>query len=144
MNETINVKIITPLNVVFEAKAKMVTMPGEEGIFGVLPNHAPIIASLKEGLVKIFINNLSDHDIIYFVYKGMTEVTRENINIVTEFASDVTKFSYDEIAEKIANLKNNINDEENTTKINIFKTDLIRYESLLTCLKNTSSPLQGV
>ncbi|WP_253308383.1 F0F1 ATP synthase subunit epsilon [Rickettsia endosymbiont of Orchestes rusci] len=136
MNETINIKIITPVNIVFEAKAKMVTMPGEEGIFGVLPNHAPLIASLKPGLVKISINNLSGQDTIYFIYKGMAEVTGIEVNIVTEFAINVTKLSQVEISEEIANLKNNINNETNTTKINIIKTDLIKYESLLTCLKD--------
>ncbi|MDJ1288789.1 MAG: F0F1 ATP synthase subunit epsilon, partial [Candidatus Midichloria mitochondrii] len=33
MNETILVKIITPLSIAFEKQAKMVTMPGEEGMF---------------------------------------------------------------------------------------------------------------
>ncbi len=47
MNATILVKIITPLSIALEKQAKMVTMSGEEGMFGVLPSHVPMIVSLK-------------------------------------------------------------------------------------------------
>lgn len=83
----------------------MVILPGAEGMFSVLPRHAPMIVSLKAGLIKVFIDNIHDVDVTYLVSKGMTEVTANYINIVTETAIDVTSFSEAEIADKLINFQ---------------------------------------
>ena len=98
MNETITVKIITPSNIILDLAAFIVTLPGEEGVFGVLPNHAPLIASLKNGIINISIDS---GNLRYFISKGIAEVTGTNINVITEFALDVTNLSQSEIDEKI-------------------------------------------
>ncbi|MEY4463964.1 MAG: synthase epsilon chain [Pseudomonadota bacterium] len=107
MNETITVKIITPLSIAFEKQAKMVTMPGEEGMFGVLPNHAPMIVSLKAGLVQVYIDDMHKPQITYLVSKGITEVTANYINIATETAINITNLSEAEIATKLLELQTN-------------------------------------
>jgi F-type H+-transporting ATPase subunit epsilon len=50
-------EIITPDKKLFEGEAKSVSVPGSEGSLGILNNHAPMIASLKKGKVKITDNN---------------------------------------------------------------------------------------
>jgi F-type H+-transporting ATPase subunit epsilon len=105
MSETIHIRIITPLTVVVEKEAKMITIPGEEGIFGVLPSHAPLIASLGTGLTRIFIDNTSVSDMVYLTSKGVAEVTGSKVDIATEFAIDVTQLSESEISQKILELK---------------------------------------
>lgn len=47
------VEIITPESILFLGEAEAVQLPGMEGLFQVLNNHAPIISGLKEGSVKI-------------------------------------------------------------------------------------------
>lgn len=46
-------EILTPEGRVFEGRAEMVVVPGAEGELGVLPRHAPIIARLKVGEVRV-------------------------------------------------------------------------------------------
>jgi F-type H+-transporting ATPase subunit epsilon len=46
-------EILTPEGRVFEGRSEMVVVPGAEGELGVLPRHAPIIARLKVGEVRI-------------------------------------------------------------------------------------------
>jgi F-type H+-transporting ATPase subunit epsilon len=46
-------EILTPGGRVFEGRAQMVVVPGAEGELGVLPRHAPIIARLKVGEVRV-------------------------------------------------------------------------------------------
>lgn len=48
-----NVKIITPDKILFEGTAKLLQLPGTGGLFEILNGHAPIIASLKEGTIKL-------------------------------------------------------------------------------------------
>ncbi len=49
--------IITPDKQIFEGDADLVQLPGVDGLFEILNNHAPMIAALKEGRVKIGNNN---------------------------------------------------------------------------------------
>lgn len=106
MNKTINVKIITPLNIVFEEQAKMVTLPGEEGEFGVSQSHAPMIVSLKAGLVQAYIEDMHKPKITYLIAaNGVTEVTESYINITTEIAVNVTGLSKMEIENKLTTLQ---------------------------------------
>ena len=46
-------EILTPEGRIFEGRAQMVVVPGAEGELGVLPRHAPIIARLKVGEVRV-------------------------------------------------------------------------------------------
>lgn len=46
-------EIITPNATIFSGAATAVQLPGKDGLFQVLDNHAPIIAALKDGLIKI-------------------------------------------------------------------------------------------
>ncbi|XVN42458.1 MAG: ATP synthase F1 subunit epsilon [Candidatus Rickettsia vulgarisii] len=133
MDKTINVKIVTPNNIVFDDQALMVTMPGTLGEFGVLPNHELLITDLKEGLVKISANN---HIIKFFVYKGLAEVTGTNVNIMTEFAMNVENIQSSEISSKIDHFKQILDQETDSLKIDNLKLDILIYQSLLNCLNN--------
>jgi len=48
-----HLQIITPEFVVFDAEVDAVTLPGKDGEFQLLNNHAPIVATLGEGTIKI-------------------------------------------------------------------------------------------
>lgn len=48
-----NLEIFTPLKVVFKGSVKSVTIPGTEGSFQVLQNHAPLISNFTVGMIKI-------------------------------------------------------------------------------------------
>lgn len=128
MNKTIRIKIVTPVNVVFDMEAWMITMPGELGEFEVLPGHELLIANLKDGLTKITVGGSVFK---YFIYSGLAEVTWTNVNIVTEFVVDTSNLQLHEIIRKIDSLTKEIDEEIDDTKIDIIKLDIARYESLL-------------
>jgi F-type H+-transporting ATPase subunit epsilon len=46
-------EIITPESNVFSGEAKAVSLPGLDGIFQVLNNHAPVISALKNGSLVV-------------------------------------------------------------------------------------------
>jgi F-type H+-transporting ATPase subunit epsilon len=46
-------EIISPEKKLFSGQAGSVTVPGSNGLFQVLNNHAPIISTLKKGTVKV-------------------------------------------------------------------------------------------
>ncbi len=52
---TIKFELVTPEKPYFSDAAEMVLIPGLEGDFGVLPGHAPIISSLRPGVVEVLL-----------------------------------------------------------------------------------------
>jgi F-type H+-transporting ATPase subunit epsilon len=46
-------EIVTPLGVIYDDEVKQVTLPGSEGEFGVLPEHASLVSLLNAGVVVI-------------------------------------------------------------------------------------------
>ena len=55
-----NIKILTPEFVVFEGDVKSVLLPGKNGDFHIMKDHAAIVASLINGKVKVFTNEIDE------------------------------------------------------------------------------------
>jgi F-type H+-transporting ATPase subunit epsilon len=53
-------EIVTPLGVIFDDEVKQVTLPGSEGEFGVLPEHASLVSLLNAGVITIDTKDSSD------------------------------------------------------------------------------------
>ena len=78
---TMKLEIITPESSVFSGDAKSVSLPGLDGIFQVLNNHAPVISALKKGdLVVELEAPLSDEQKNDMIVVDSTEKIRVAIN----------------------------------------------------------------
>ncbi|MBF0124310.1 MAG: ATP synthase F1 subunit epsilon [Magnetococcales bacterium] len=58
--------IVTPERLAFAEEVLFVTVPGQEGVFGVLPRHAPLLSAVKPGVVQVG----DDSDAQFFVVSG--------------------------------------------------------------------------
>ena len=58
---TFHFDLVSPEKVLFSGEVSQVDVPGSEGDFGVLAGHAPYIATLKPGVLKIF-GKAATHD----------------------------------------------------------------------------------
>lgn len=54
--------IITPQQVIFDGEVDSVSVPGKNGTFQMLNNHAPIVSSLDKGTIKIKIHSKTNFD----------------------------------------------------------------------------------
>lgn len=78
-------EIITPDRKVFEGYVESATFPGTKGSFQVLSNHAPIISSMTEGIIKY---NDGQKEFRIRVSGGMVEVLNNNIIALVENVID--------------------------------------------------------
>ena len=53
MADKISFDLVSPERLLLSGEAEMVTLPGTEGEFGVLPGHAPVISTLKPGVIDV-------------------------------------------------------------------------------------------
>ncbi len=77
-----NIEIITPDKTIFTGTASLVQLPGIDGLFEILNNHAPLISALKKGRVKI--KNDKDQIEFFEIKGGVVEVLKNKILILAE------------------------------------------------------------
>lgn len=76
-----NLTILTPERNIFNGEADLVQLPGSDGLFEILKNHAPMIASLKKGKIKVENNN----DLQYFeINGGVVEVLNNRVLVLAD------------------------------------------------------------
>lgn len=75
-------EIITPDKKLFSGDVKSVVLPGSEGKFGVMKNHAPIISSLGKGTVKVTDDAQKVQN--FEINGGVAEVFNNKITILAE------------------------------------------------------------
>lgn len=76
------VEIITPEKVVFQGDVTLVSVPGEGGSFSILKDHAPIVASLKQGTIRLEGKFVSDFE--YACNSGVIECIKNHVTILIE------------------------------------------------------------
>lgn len=75
-------EIITPEKKLFEGSVKSAIFPGSEGSFGIMNNHAPMIATLKAGKVELIEDN--NNKVSFEVKGGVVEVLKNNVIVLAE------------------------------------------------------------
>ena len=84
MAETTQLELVTPIRIMAQQAVEMVVVPGVEGLFGVLPRHAPLLADLTRGIVEVHENGkVTDR---FMIDGGLADVSAENVTILTERA----------------------------------------------------------
>jgi F-type H+-transporting ATPase subunit epsilon len=86
---SLKLQIVTPRGMVEDTTVSMVTIPGVEGDFGVLPGHAPFISVLKPGGIYFDEGGMPR---VYVVSAGFAEVTDDKVLVVArtcEKAGDI-------------------------------------------------------
>ncbi|MBS1635532.1 MAG: ATP synthase F1 subunit epsilon [Bacteroidetes bacterium] len=75
-------EIITPDKKLFEGSVKSAVFPGSEGSFGLLNNHAPMIATLKAGTIEL--TEESNNKVSFDVKGGVVEVFKNKVTVLAE------------------------------------------------------------
>jgi F-type H+-transporting ATPase subunit epsilon len=63
--KSFDVSLVTPEGAVYEGPAEMIVVPGAAGEIGVLARHAPLVATLKAGSTRVYLDR-STMEIIEF------------------------------------------------------------------------------
>jgi F-type H+-transporting ATPase subunit epsilon len=84
MVEKVQFELVAPERLLMSQAVDMVVVPGSEGDFGVLPGHAPLISTVRPGVIEVYEGNAVADRI--FVAGGFAEVTPERCTVLAEQA----------------------------------------------------------
>ncbi|MFO7999168.1 MAG: ATP synthase F1 subunit epsilon [Bacteroidales bacterium] len=77
-------EVISPKKILYTGEVDLVQLPGKMGSFEILQNHAPLVAILEKGRLKIIDTDRNTHFIP--LNGGMVKVRRNTITVLTEVA----------------------------------------------------------
>lgn len=82
----IRCEIVSQDRMVYQGDADIVVLPGSEGEMGILPNHAPLLTTLKMGIIKVRSHGREE---IFTVAGGVAEVQPQIITVLADAAENV-------------------------------------------------------
>jgi F-type H+-transporting ATPase subunit epsilon len=85
---TIRCEIVSQDRTVFTGDVDIVVLPGAGGEMGILPNHAPVLTTLKYGVVKI---RKGGKEELFTVAGGVAEVQPRIVTILADAAENVNE-----------------------------------------------------
>mgnify|MGYP005698643399 FL=1 len=85
----VDFELVSPERLLASKPVDMVVVPGGDGDFGVLPGHAPLLSTVRAGVILVYDGReVSDR---IFVAGGFAEVTRERCTVLAEVAMPVSE-----------------------------------------------------
>jgi F-type H+-transporting ATPase subunit epsilon len=107
MSDKLHFALVSPERELFNGEVDHVVVPGSEGEFGVLPNHAPVMSVIKPGALKVF-NDGTERRI--FVNGGFADVTPEGLTVLAEEAIDMADVDPAELERDLKNAQEDLRD----------------------------------
>jgi F-type H+-transporting ATPase subunit epsilon len=83
---TIRCEIVSQDRTVFQGDVDMVLLPGSEGEMGILPKHAPILTTLKFGVIKV---RKAGKEELFTVAGGVAEIQPDIVTVLADAAENV-------------------------------------------------------
>lgn len=111
-------ELVSPARLLFSGDVDSVNIPGTEGEMTILPAHAPLLATLKPGVVTV--NKPGGSDRI-FVRGGMVEVNPHGLTLLAEQAIPMAELDAAALAQQIRNAEEDVadaKDDETRRKAN--------------------------
>lgn len=82
----IRCEIVSQDRIVYQGDVDIVVLPGADGVFGVLPNHEPLLSVLKYGIITV---RLKGEEQFFTVAGGVVEVQPDQVTVLADAAESV-------------------------------------------------------
>ena len=128
---TFHFDLVSPEKVLFSGEVSQVDVPGSEGDFGVLAGHAPLVTTLRPGILVIY----SERDAQRIVVDGgFAEVGPSGLTVLANLAVPVDEFDVAEVAGVIKDTEEDVADETDGWKRDKLAHKLDRLKALQAAL----------
>ena len=99
MADTLHFSLVSPERELYSGDVDQVNIPGTEGDLGVMPNHSPLMAAIRTGMITVMENGTETK---FFVQGGFADVTPSGLTVLAERAVAFEALDKAEIEAQIA------------------------------------------
>lgn len=105
---TFHFELVSPEKLIFSGEVEQVDVPGEEGDFGVLKDHAPFVTPIRPGVLTIHADHKPPTMIV--VRGGFAEVGPNGVTVLAQEVTPVDELDPAQIAQAIKDAEEDIAD----------------------------------
>jgi F-type H+-transporting ATPase subunit epsilon len=103
-------ELVSPERLLLSEDVASVTIPGTEGEMGILPGHAPVLSTLRPGVVTV--NRESGAADRIFVRGGFAEVNPQGLTVLAETAIPLAELDAAALAQHVRDLEEDVADAQ--------------------------------
>jgi F-type H+-transporting ATPase subunit epsilon len=111
MADSVEFELVSPEKLLLSKSVEMVVVPGSEGDFGVLPRHAPLISTIRPGIIRVYEGGKVTDQI--FVAGGFAEVTGTRCTVLAEEALPVADIDRAAVEKGMGDIRDDLQDAKN-------------------------------
>lgn len=102
VDSAFDLQLVTPERVVYQGRVKSLKFPAEDGLMGILPNHAPIVSLVGLGPAEIVEESGAER--VFFVADGFFEMANNSARLLADAGESADEIDLDRViaAEKAA------------------------------------------
>src|SRR5919206_5154361 len=99
MADKVQFELVSPERLLVSREVDMVVVPGAEGDFGVLPDHAPLLSLLRPGVISVYQGDRIEQRV--FVAGGFAEGNEGGCTVLAEAAEPVGEINLEEARQRL-------------------------------------------
>ncbi len=111
MADAFNLDLVSPEKLLVSRLVKSVQVPGLEGDFEVLPDHAPVLSTIRPGVLVI--TETSGAEKKFYVRGGFVEMSGENMSVLAEYAIPLEQLNPAKLEQEIRWAEEDLQDARN-------------------------------
>ena len=101
-------ELVSPSRLLFSGEVASVTIPGTEGEMGILPGHAPVLSTLRPGVITV--TREAGEALRIFVRGGFAEVNPSGLTVLAETAIPLAELDAAALAGQVRNAEEDLAD----------------------------------
>ena len=132
MANAFNFELVSPERLLFSEQVTAVVVPGSDGYFTVMSNHAPMMATLQPGIVEATLSSGATKRI--FVRGGFVDVAASSLTLLAEQAMPVEELDAEAIAKQLKAAEDDVADAKTDAKKEASMLNLNKLQELKSAL----------
>lgn len=122
MAEKLNFDLVSPERLLLSEQVDLVTVPGADGDMGIMGGHAPVMSTLRPGVIGVEAEGQPERR--YFVRGGFVEVTPAGLTVLAEHTVPLAELDAAALEREIANAQEDVADAKSDEKRRIAQEKL--------------------
>ena len=106
---TFHFDLVSPEKIAFSGEVEQVDIPGADGDLGVMAGHAPLVATIRPGIMTVTAGGKHEKII---VLGGLAEISDKGLTVLADTATSLQELDREAFADKISEMEEGLKEQE--------------------------------
>ena len=106
---TFHFDLVSPEKIAYSGEVDQVDVPGAEGDFGVLAGHAPVVATIRPGILTVMAGGTQQKIV---VLGGLAEVSAKGLTVLADVATSMQDLDRATFSDQISGMEAKLSEKQ--------------------------------